>query len=142
MAAREIPKWEDKFIDLLISSGSVSLAARGSGVSRATVYNYRKSSAQFAARWDEALDEGLELLEAEAWSRARKQSDTLLIFLLKANRPDKYQDRFKIAMDVNIVNKTVSAFREAGMSEEEIVAFFERAQELALIRADRNRLGE
>ena len=32
------------------------------------------------------------MLEKEAWRRALKQSDTLLIFLLKAHRPQKYRE--------------------------------------------------
>lgn len=101
MSNRNKPDWEDKFITLLSANPSVALAARGSGISRTTVYNYRKQSVEFAQRWRKAKAEALELLEAEAWQRARKQSDTLMIFLLKAHKPNKYQDRLRILHDFN-----------------------------------------
>jgi hypothetical protein len=41
----------------------------------------------------DAIEEGTDRLEDEAKRRAMKQSDTLIIFLLKARRPDKYKDR-------------------------------------------------
>jgi hypothetical protein len=36
---------------------------------------------------------GTDALEDEALRRAKDKSDTLLIFLLKARRPEKYKDR-------------------------------------------------
>jgi hypothetical protein len=52
--------------------------------------------ADFAAAWDEAIEEARDLLQAEAWQRALKRSDVLLIFLLKAYRPEKYGDRMSL----------------------------------------------
>jgi hypothetical protein len=64
------------------------------------------------ARWDEALEDAADRLEAEAFRRAvrgvdrpvvyrgervgtvHEFSDALLMFLLKAARPEKYRDRF------------------------------------------------
>jgi hypothetical protein len=84
--------WEDNFIDLLSQTCNVSLAAHGAGVSRDLVYRRRKKSKTFKRRWDAAKAEAVELLEAEAWARARKTSDTLMIFLLKAHKPKKYRE--------------------------------------------------
>lgn len=73
-------------------------------------YEDRKNDELFAAAWEEALEIAIENLELEARRRAetgvieyqillgkkvavnRKYSDTLLIFLLKAHRPQKYRD--------------------------------------------------
>jgi hypothetical protein len=57
------------------------------------VYQRRKEDADFARRWEEALEAGVEKLEETAWNRAVEGSDTLMIFLLKAHRPDKYLER-------------------------------------------------
>jgi hypothetical protein len=64
--------------------------------------------------WDDAIEAGADVLEAEAWRRAvegverpivsggkvvttvREYSDTLLIFLLKGRRPEKYA-RFEVS---------------------------------------------
>ncbi len=74
----------------------------------------RRHSEDFAAQWREALEEGTDLLDAEARRRAvtgvdkpvyykgkvvgsiTKYSDRLLMFLLKAHRPQKFRDGVKV----------------------------------------------
>lgn len=90
------------------------MAARRVGISRRGVYQHREASTDFAEAWDDALEEACDLLEGEARRRAyegtqepvfykgeecgriRKYSDTLTIFLLKAHRPEKYRENFKV----------------------------------------------
>ena len=84
----------------------------------------RRQSEDFAAQWDEALEEGTDLLDAEARRRAvtgidkpvyykgevvgsiTKYSDRLLMFLLRAHRPQVFRDGGKVkhtgATDVGI----------------------------------------
>lgn len=86
-------------------------------IARSTVYDWRADDATFAAEWDAALDQAADTMEREAFRRAvegvdepvygslgqgmgsgevgqiRKYSDTLLIFLLKAARPEKFRER-------------------------------------------------
>lgn len=99
------------FIDILRDTANVSAAARAANVNRRTAYNWREESAEFAADWDEALEEATDALEAEARRRAlegvpkpvfyqgsecgtvQEYSDTLMTLLLKAHRPDKYKER-------------------------------------------------
>lgn len=94
LATRQESK--QRFLGVLSKSMNVTLAAHGAGLNRQTLYKWRAEDAEFAAAWDEALQEAIELLEAEAYQRARKQSDTLMIFLLKAHKPEKYRDNFTI----------------------------------------------
>jgi hypothetical protein len=86
-------------------------ACAAASIARSTAYQWRSDDADFAAGWDEALDEAADRMEREAFRRAvegtnepvyhqgqevgavRKYSDTLLIFLLKAARPEKYRER-------------------------------------------------
>lgn len=110
MGNRQKPEWEDKFIALLGSSCNVALAAKGANISRKTAYQYRKQSVEFGQRWKEAKAEAVELLEAEAWQRARKQSDTLMIFLLKAHKPSKYQERMRVLHEFN--NKEIAQLKQ------------------------------
>jgi AcrR family transcriptional regulator len=98
------------FLETLRDTGSVARAARKSGLNRSTWYRHRRKSERFAAVWAEALDEGIEKLEEEALRRAitgtsqpvffrgerigdvRRYSDALLMFLLRAHRPQRYRD--------------------------------------------------
>lgn len=87
----------ERFIARLRDSGNVRMAAQAAGVPRRTVYNWRDRWKTFAAEWDEALEDACDILEAEAWKRAvQENSDRLLMFLLKAYRPDRFKDRAKV----------------------------------------------
>jgi hypothetical protein len=96
---------------LLQTGGNVSRACLAVNIGRMTAYEWRNDDPEFAKAWDEAVEAGLDDLEQEARRRAfegvlephfyqgvecgyvRKYSDTLLIFLLKGGRPEKYKDR-------------------------------------------------
>lgn len=102
--------WQPNFLKWLAKRGNVADACRKVDIARSWIYEVRNADPDFAAAWDEALTEGTELLEGEAFRRAkegvpepvyyqgervgfvRKYSDTLLIFLLKAHKPEKYRE--------------------------------------------------
>lgn len=99
------------FLAELADSGTVTAAADIAGINKKTAYRWRDSDKEFAEAWDDALEIGTDGLEREAIRRARdgltkpvfqggkrvgevqEYSDTLLIFMLKARRPDKYRER-------------------------------------------------
>lgn len=87
--------WEDRFFGLLADTGNVTKAAKGVRIARQTVYSYRAKRADFAERWAEAEELGANALEDEARRRAFAGSDTLVIFLLKAHKPDKYRETIR-----------------------------------------------
>jgi len=57
------------------------------------MYLWRREDPDFAEAWDEALEEGTDLLEDEARRRAMAGSDHLLMFILKSRRPAQYRER-------------------------------------------------
>ncbi len=99
------------FLVTLAESGNVSAAVRAAEVSRSRAYVLKATDPAFAAAWDDALEAAVDHLEAEARHRAidgveqphfhqgkvcgtvRKYSDALLMFLLRAHRPETYRDR-------------------------------------------------
>lgn len=108
-----------QFLKVLARTCNVTHAAWSVGISRSRVYDIRKEDAEFAAAWDEAEETAVDSLEGEARRRAlegidepvvyqgtistdekgqpvtvKRYSDTLLMFLLKAHRPEKYRERF------------------------------------------------
>jgi hypothetical protein len=106
--------WKPKFIEALRESANVRAACQACGITRDAAYKARKKSPVFAAQWDEAIDEAVDTLEEAAWGRARdgvqredpifyqgeqvgskiirEYSDTVLLALLKAHRPNLYRD--------------------------------------------------
>lgn len=83
-------------------------AAENAGVARKTIFNWRNEDPEFAAAWVEAVEEGTDKIEAEAYRRAvegyerpvfqggeevgrvREYSDTLLTLLIKGRRPGQF----------------------------------------------------
>lgn len=108
------PDWAPAFLAALAATGNVSDAARQSGVGRRTAYDRRDAEPDFKAAWADALDAACDALELEARRRAlqgvtrpvfgsggagvgtvqvgevQEYSDTLMIFLLKAHRPERF----------------------------------------------------
>jgi hypothetical protein len=92
-------------------------------------------NARYRAAFERAEDEATETLEKEAWLRAtdgreevvyfqgkpvgtaRKPSDLLLIFLLKARKPDVYRENTSVRVSGRVDNQTtvtvVHEFRDA-----------------------------
>ena len=102
--------WQPAFLAALAEHCNVRAACRAAGVGREAAYDLRRADPAFAAAWETALEEGVELLEEEVRRRAlhgvsepvfyrgaecgtiQRYSDTLAIFLLKAHRPKVYRD--------------------------------------------------
>ncbi len=105
------PKKRADFLEALSECGNIKKSAKKTKISRDTVYRWRREDEEFAKAWDEALELGIDALEDEAMRRAvdgylkpvfhggkkvgsvREYSDTLLIFLLKGRRPERYAER-------------------------------------------------
>jgi len=104
-------KKRQAFLAALAETANVLKSSEIARIARRTVYDWKSADSEFADAWERALDIGTDALEDEAVRRAhdgvdepvfyqgkacgvvRKYSDTLLIFLLKGRRPEKYRDR-------------------------------------------------
>jgi hypothetical protein len=109
----------EKFLTELRQTGNVTASCEAAFVDRHAAYSERRRNQEFAAAWEEALEIAIERMEREAHRRAvdgtvepvfgrvdkyqdgqigtiRRYSDTLLIFLLKAHRPDRYRERYDL----------------------------------------------
>lgn len=99
------------FLECLCENGNVTESAKLAGIPRTTLYDWRRADEDFARAWEEANELGTDALEDEATRRGKdgvdepifykgsevaqvkRYSDTLLMFMLKARRPDKFKDR-------------------------------------------------
>lgn len=105
------------FLESLAESGNVYSACERARLPRRTAYEWKKADDDFSKAWDQCIEEGIEGLIDEANRRAyvgtlrpvyqkghkvgeiREYSDQLLMFLIKAKRPE-YRDR--AAVDVHV----------------------------------------
>lgn len=101
MRTKMTPKRKKAFLNHLTEGGSVAGACSAAGISRQTCYDWRGNSSRegvpgFREDWESAIEAGTDLLEEKARERALNGSDTLMIFLLKGRRPNKYRDNAKV----------------------------------------------
>jgi hypothetical protein len=120
-------QWRRVFLDVLAATCNVSAACNEAGVHRGTAYRHKGKCPRFAEKWDDAIDVAVDSLYAEARRRAkdgvkrgiwhqgkrvgfeRDFSDTLLIFLLKAHRPEMFRDNFNVGQAIdNLAKRTTS----------------------------------
>jgi transposase len=96
---------------MLANGATYAAAAAAVGAHRRTIMKWADADEEFALRWNDAIEEGIDRLEQEAIRRARdgvkrpvfymgqivgyvqEYSDSLLKFLLEAKRPAVYRVR-------------------------------------------------
>lgn len=120
----DAPDWKPAFLKELALTGNVSAAAKKAKIDRGYAYEFKAlaesaspkpEAVTFAKAWDTALEVAIDALELEARRRAmegvqepagwyqgvaggkvQRYSDTLLIVLLKAHRPEKYRENLQL----------------------------------------------
>lgn len=97
-ATHSTPKkdWKPKFLEAMRGTATVTEACRAVNIHRTTAYKARQQDEAFAVAWADVEEESTEKLESVAVQRAKDGSDTLMIFLLKSRRPQKYRENVKI----------------------------------------------
>jgi hypothetical protein len=103
------PDWRPVFLVTIRATGNVRLAASAAGINRATPYVRANRDPAFAAAWAEAEQEAIDILEAEARRRALTGSDALIMFLLRAHRPERYRDSVDVHLELRREAERVAA---------------------------------
>lgn len=118
------PKKGDRLLDKLAKGYSITAACKAEGIGRQSYYDWRNADSAFAAAADEAIESGTDLLEDEAKRRAvgLSGSDTLLIFLLKARRREKYSDKSTVDLNIQVREKAERIAAELGLSVDDVMA--------------------
>lgn len=125
------PARDAKFLDAIRKGATVSDACAAACYTRSIAYTYRTQDPKFAEAWDEANEDAIERMEREADRRAvegydrpvfhngvevgseRRFSDVLLIFRLKAKRPDVYRERTELSGDLTVTNQLANRLDNA-----------------------------
>jgi len=100
-------RWSSKkealFLEVLQQTGNVTKATTKAGLDRSLVYRQRNLRPEFRDKWQNAMDQALDYLEAYLWDKAmgkdlneteegRLVDEKIAIFLLKAHRPEIFGD--------------------------------------------------
>ena len=92
------------FLAALEQGYSVTFARKKAGLDRAALKTWRAEDDGFAEAWDAAVEAGTDLLEDLARERVATGGDSLLMFLLKSRRPEKYRERHDHQVDPGIAS--------------------------------------
>lgn len=91
--------WKTRFVRSLEKTPVVGLAAKSAGIGRQYAYQVREKDKEFAEAWDEAVENGLDQLEAVLHRKARTDR-VLLIFTLKSRRRQTYGEKVDLGGQV------------------------------------------
>lgn len=104
---------QNAFLKAFVEVGVITAAAEAAGIERTTHYQWLREDPDYPAKFQTAVESANDSLEQEAIKRGkegwdepvyqggklvghiRKRSDTLLIFMLKGNKPEKHRERIE-----------------------------------------------
>lgn len=127
--------------------GNISQAAEAAGCSRSAHYLWLRTDPRYHAEVADAMEEAADHLEAEARRRAvegteepvyyqgkpvgaiRRYSDLLLIFLLKAARPEKFRERVEHYAPERVEAYARELAERLGLDPDEVAREVERLRE-------------
>ena len=103
-----------------VRCGVIGLACDRAGVRRKTHYGWLEKHPRYKELFEEIREKFVDGLEEVAINRAKEKSDGLLMFLLKAERREKYGDK----ADLNLAGQRSAApiqlvFAESMLTEAE-----------------------
>lgn len=109
-------KVKDSFLDELRKIPIVQVACEKSGVSRNSVYRWRKEDEEFSKAMDIALQEGEDLVndmsESQLLTLIKEKSWSAISFWLRHRNP-KYKDKVEVTTKVSIDDDTLTDEQEA-----------------------------
>jgi mannose/cellobiose epimerase-like protein (N-acyl-D-glucosamine 2-epimerase family) len=111
---KRTPQKDGKFLATLAKTADVTVSAKAAGYSRRSVYEWRENDETWRENWEDAWHRGVDAMEEEARRRAidgvnkavyhkgkivgyeKVYSDNLLMFMLKARRPETFRDNSSV----------------------------------------------
>ena len=135
---KRIVKDKELIIEQLKKTPIVSLAAEKTGISRATYYRWKKSDKRFEKLSDDAIAEGVllvnDIAESQLLSLIRNGNLTGIIFWLKHHHPT-YETRIEVRQALSLVNENLN--KKQMEATEKALEFF-GANEKYMIEGDGN----
>ena len=129
----------EKFLARMRGSGNVRASCSAAGIPRSTAYYWRNKFKTFEQEWNDAKEDAVDGLDLEAWRRATEEkSDRLLMFLLKAHKPEVYNPTQTIKHEGTGDQGEITV-KQVGLTPEEekaaMDAFYHRVLEEARARS-------
>jgi hypothetical protein len=84
------PAYKKLFLEKLAAGNMPTVAAKLAGISRSTVFGWKKEDQEFASAWDDAIEAGVDKVETALIKRAIKDDTPAALAFLRAYRPERY----------------------------------------------------
>lgn len=88
--------WAERFLKAIASGDTIKQACAKAGIGRTAVYDRRDADPAFSAALADAIEDSTDELERVAIARGKEKSDPLLMFMLRARRPE-YRDKLELS---------------------------------------------
>jgi hypothetical protein len=109
-------KNKEALIEQLKKTPIIQLACEKTGVARATFYRWKNEDPEFAAKAEEAINEGASLVndvaESQLMSAIRERNLTAIIFWLKHHHPN-YATKVEVTARLKADNEILTPEQEA-----------------------------
>jgi len=89
--------WMPVFLAAMQKLPNVRVACQQAGISRAEVYRARGRDPEFASDWEQAKQDGIDVIEAHLMAMSQKNV-VAGIFMLKNLRPDVYGENVNVSV--------------------------------------------
>lgn len=86
--------WREPFLKALRTVPVIRVAALAAAVDQDTVANHRKKDPEFDRQVEDAIQQAVDMLEAQAWQQSIREP-SLARFMLQHWKPGRYQDSLR-----------------------------------------------
>lgn len=83
----------ERYLSFLRKGEPLYVACQRAGLSSTSMRRLYRDDPEWAKRVDDAIEDGTDSLESVGIKRARSKSDLLMMFFLKAKRPNTYREQ-------------------------------------------------
>lgn len=101
LSENEIKEIKKKFLIMYSRTGVMTYSAERAGTTSVQIRKWLARDEKFKKKFEAMEEKFVDSLEVVAVQRAVEKSDTLLLALLKANKPQKYRENVKVDADVS-----------------------------------------
>jgi len=102
-----------EFCALYARGGTVPMAAKKCGVTSVTIYEHARTDENFKAMYEAATELNTDDLESLLHQMARAGNITALFGTLKARRPERWRDNFKIEHGGSLILTSADQLEQA-----------------------------
>jgi hypothetical protein len=87
---RSAGDWKPIFLANLAGGGNIRGACLAAGIGRSTAYDAKAADEAFADAWEDAEEDAVDAVEAQAWTRALNGDPRMIELVLSGRRRDIY----------------------------------------------------